>query len=84
VPAREVRRIAYADAGAASRAWLETRDGEEYALVEGRLPRVREVAEEWAHAMRLSTSEAPPGDQLNEPRRSRDSTSAAGGGSPHC
>lgn len=58
--ARDIRRVGYVDLGPRSRAWLETRSGEEYALVEGDIAKVQEVAEAWAGAARLSAR--PPAD----------------------
>ncbi|GAC1338019.1 MAG: hypothetical protein NVS2B9_08990 [Myxococcales bacterium] len=54
--ASDIRRVGYVDRGLRSRAWLETRGGDDYALVEGDLSRVKEIAEAWASAARVSAS----------------------------
>jgi hypothetical protein len=61
IPAREIRRVGYLEAGPRSRAWLETRAGEEHALVEGDLAAVKQIAEAWASAARLAAREAASG-----------------------
>jgi hypothetical protein len=58
VPARDIRRVGYLEAGSRSRAWLETRAGEEHALVEGDLAAVKQIAEAWASAARLAARDA--------------------------
>jgi hypothetical protein len=62
--AGDIRRVGYLDRGSRSLAWLETKAGEEYALVAGDLPRVKEIAEAWASAARGSVS-APAGRLLH-------------------
>ena len=61
IAAREIRRVGYLEAGSRSRAWLETRAGEEHALVEGDLAAVKQIAEAWASAARLAAREAASG-----------------------
>jgi hypothetical protein len=58
VPASEIQRIGIASEGARSRAWLETRTGEQYALVQGDEAGVRRIAEGLARAMALAKAES--------------------------
>jgi hypothetical protein len=62
VPASDIRRVGYLEAGSRSRAWLETRAGEEHALVEGDLAAVKRIAEAWASAARLAARDAAFGE----------------------
>jgi hypothetical protein len=58
-----IARIAVERAGKRARAWIETKSGEQYALVEGEAGRIEAMAEKLAQAIRLAKSE--PGKLLH-------------------
>ena len=61
--AKAITRIAVERAGPRARAWIETKSGEQYALVEGEAWHIEAMAERLAQAIRLAASE--PGKLLH-------------------
>jgi hypothetical protein len=60
VPAAEIEGVHVAFSGGRARAWVETRDGDQVALVEGAEPEVTRIAEQLSGVVRLATSAPPP------------------------
>jgi hypothetical protein len=63
LPVRDIEGVHVAFSGRKSRAWIEIRDGEEVALVEGDEHEVRLIADRLAGTLRLAS--IPPGPNLN-------------------
>src|SRR5207245_9120943 len=59
VPAAEIEGVHVAFSGGRARAWVETRDGEQVALVEGEESVVRRIADQLAGVVRLASSSPP-------------------------
>jgi hypothetical protein len=53
--AREIESVHISASGGRARAWVETRDGEKVALVEGEEREIRHIADRLAGAIRLAT-----------------------------
>ena len=60
---KSIARIAVQRAGKRARAWIETKDGDQYALIEGESEQIEAMAERLAQAIRLAKSE--PGELLH-------------------
>jgi hypothetical protein len=63
VPARDIEGVHIAFSGRTARAWIETRDGEQVALVEGDEREVRRIADRLSGTLLLASM--PPGANLN-------------------
>ena len=63
LPAREIEGVHVAFSGKTARAWIETRDGEQVALVEGEDQEVRRIADRLSGTLRLASM--PAGADLN-------------------
>jgi hypothetical protein len=63
VPAQQIEGVHLAFSGRTARAWIETRDGEQVALVEGEEREVRRIADRLSGTLRLAS--IPPGANLN-------------------
>jgi|SRR5437764_14660068 len=59
VPAGDIEGVHVAFSGGRARAWLETRDGEQVALVEGEEREVRRIADQLSGVVRLASSSPP-------------------------
>ena len=60
VPAAEIEGIHVAFSGGRARAWVETRDGDQVALVEGEEREVRRIADQLSGVVRLASSSPSP------------------------
>ncbi len=60
VPAAEIEGVHVAFSGGRARAWVETRDGDQVALVEGEEREVRRIADQLSGVVRLASSSPPP------------------------
>jgi len=60
VPAAEIEGVHVAFSGGRARAWVETRDGDQVALVEGEEREVRRIADQLSGVVRLASSLPPP------------------------
>ena len=63
LPAWEIEGVHVAFSGKTARAWIETRDGEQVALVEGEDQEVRRIADRLSGTLRLASM--PAGADLN-------------------
>ena len=63
VRARDIEAVHVAFSGRTARAWIETRDGEQVALVEGEEREVRRIADRLSGSLRLGS--IPPPANLN-------------------
>jgi len=63
VPARDIEGVHIAFSGRTTRAWIETRQGEQVALVEGDEREVRRIADRLSGTLLLASM--PPGANLN-------------------
>jgi hypothetical protein len=63
VPARDIEGVHVAYSGRRARAWIETRDGQQVALVEGEEQEVRRIADRLSGTVQLATM--PPRANLN-------------------
>jgi hypothetical protein len=59
VRARSIREIGVTTSGRRARAWIETHDGDEYALVEGSAPEVEQIAEGIRRSVLLAAAQPP-------------------------
>jgi len=62
--AREILRVGLERRGVRARAWLEMKNGDNYALVEGRAAEVEQIADRVQHALLLARAE-PQGQTLH-------------------
>ena len=60
VPAAEIEGVHVAFSGGRARAWVETRDGDQVALVEGEEREVRRIADQLSGVVRLASSSPSP------------------------
>ena len=63
VPVRDIEGVHMAFSGRTARAWIETRHGEQVALVEGDEREVRRIADRLSGTLQLASM--PPGANLN-------------------